>query len=243
MDIIGKTFGRLTILERVENNKHGQIVVKVICNCTNNTILNVSLYKLKDGHTKSCGCLQKEMVSTINKKYNKYDLTGEYGIGYTFKNEEFYFDLEDYDKIKDYCWSLNSYGYVKTKIKNTHIFLHRFVLETKNELPVDHINHIVIDNKKSNLRVVTHSQNSSNQIPRNKFGIKGMYWNKKDKVWDMRIKTKDGLIRERFKSLIAAINRRIELEIHYWEGHRYVWENDIDIEKLIEWENELKSNG
>ena len=28
-----------------------------------------------------------------HKKYNNYDLTGEYGIGYTFKNEEFYFDL------------------------------------------------------------------------------------------------------------------------------------------------------
>lgn len=31
---------------------------------------------------------------------NTYDLSGEYGIGYTTKGEEFWFDLEDYDKIK-----------------------------------------------------------------------------------------------------------------------------------------------
>lgn len=38
-----------------------------------------------------------------NKRYNRYDLTGEYGIGYTNQGVEFYFDLEDYDKIKEYC--------------------------------------------------------------------------------------------------------------------------------------------
>ena len=36
---------------------------------------------------------------------NKYDLSGEYGIGWTHNTEhEFYFDLEDYDIIKYYCW-------------------------------------------------------------------------------------------------------------------------------------------
>ena len=46
--------------------------------------------------------------SKCNKKYNKYDLSGEYGIGWTSNtNQEFYFDLEDYDKIKDYCWIYN----------------------------------------------------------------------------------------------------------------------------------------
>ena len=34
-----------------------------------------------------------------NKKSNIYDLSGEYGVGWTSNtNEEFYFDLEDYDK-------------------------------------------------------------------------------------------------------------------------------------------------
>ena len=52
---------------------------------------------LKSGSTKSCGCLAKEIRSKIHKKYNQYDLSGEYGIGWTSNtNEEFYFDLEDF---------------------------------------------------------------------------------------------------------------------------------------------------
>ena len=71
---------------------------------------------MKHGHTKSCGCLNNEKRSLLgknSKKYNKYNLNGEYGIGWTSNtNEEFYFDLEDYDKIKDYCWFLDNRGYI-----------------------------------------------------------------------------------------------------------------------------------
>ena len=48
------------------------------------------------------------------KQYNNYDLSGEYGIGYLFNGEEFYFGLEDYDKIKNYCWYKDSGGYIRT---------------------------------------------------------------------------------------------------------------------------------
>ena len=57
----------------------------------------------------------------MHKKYNTYDLTGEYGIGYTSKDEEFYFDLEDYDKIKDYCWRITMQGYVRAYSPKTKI--------------------------------------------------------------------------------------------------------------------------
>ena len=49
-------------------------------------------------------------VSKHNKKYNWYDLSGEFGIGFTQNDILFYFDLEDYDKIKNYCWRFNEYG-------------------------------------------------------------------------------------------------------------------------------------
>jgi hypothetical protein len=45
------------------------------------------------------------------KKFNQYDLSGSYGIGYCSNtNNPFYFDLEDYDLIKDYCWMEVVYG-------------------------------------------------------------------------------------------------------------------------------------
>ena len=31
---------------------------------------------------------------------NNYEFTEDYGIGYTYNNIPFYFDIEDFDKIK-----------------------------------------------------------------------------------------------------------------------------------------------
>ena len=51
-------------------------------------------------------CREKKInrCKELFSKTNKYDLSGEYGIGYDSNGQKFYFDLEDYDKIKNYCW-------------------------------------------------------------------------------------------------------------------------------------------
>lgn len=90
----------------------------------------------KKNGTKSCGCLHRESAAIQghkNKKYNEYDLTDEFGIGYTSKKEPFYFDLEDYDKIKDYCWFYKE-GYVVTNNPETRsqIKMHRLVMGVTN---------------------------------------------------------------------------------------------------------------
>lgn len=43
---------------------------------------------------------------------------------------------------------------------------------------IDHINRDPSDNRWSNLRLVTHSENSKNKIVRNKSGFKGVFWSK-----------------------------------------------------------------
>ena len=97
------------------------------CDCGNPNEVLVLGYNLKNGNTTSCGCehlknakrsgsLTGKINGKKNKKYNTYNLSGEYGIGYTTKGEEFYFDLEDYDKIKDYCWYIDENGYVQIKM-------------------------------------------------------------------------------------------------------------------------------
>ncbi len=44
---------------------------------------------------------------------NRYDLNGEYGIGYTNVSDlPFYFDLEDFDKIKSYTWYITPSKYL-----------------------------------------------------------------------------------------------------------------------------------
>lgn len=88
---------------------------------------------------------------------NKFNLTGEYGIVYTSKGKEFYFDLDDYDKIKDRCWYINSHNFVVNKTSKEFVMLHRLVMAAKNGEYVDHINHSRIDNRKRNLRIVTNA--------------------------------------------------------------------------------------
>ena len=189
---------RLTVIRKVEDKitKSGTHLIQWLCkcDCDDNKFIKVTTSHLKSGHTLSCGCLKKESLDKLNKqkrKTNEYDLTKEtYGIGYTSKNEEFWFDKEDYDKIKDYHWYYDNEGYVRASIyidgKHKSIALHILVMSPVPEnMVVDHIYHPSnakdkkINNQKNNLRYVTRSQNSQNQIPirkNNTSGHKGVSW-------------------------------------------------------------------
>ncbi|MDD3032623.1 MAG: AP2 domain-containing protein [Candidatus Pacebacteria bacterium] len=143
---------------------------------------------LKNGNTKSCGCLQKEITKNIgenNKKYNTYDLSGGYGVGYTLKNEEFWFDLNDYDKIKNYCWYKNIDGYLISNTSDKPILLHRLLMEPQPDEVIDHIDHKVYNNQKINLRICNQSQNSCNTLDsiNNTSGAKGVCWHEKSNKW------------------------------------------------------------
>jgi len=63
IDIVGKKFGRLTVLQRVENDKYGNAFWLCKCECGNTT--KVQGHSLRSGHCKSCGCLQKEKAREI----------------------------------------------------------------------------------------------------------------------------------------------------------------------------------
>lgn len=63
---------------------------------------------------------------------NTYDLSRNYGIGFTSKGQEFYFDLEDYQLVLQYIWYIDNHGYVRTNInengKRTYLFMHHLVM-------------------------------------------------------------------------------------------------------------------
>lgn len=58
--LIGKVFGRLTVLKFSHKGDRGEIYWECKCNCGNTTI--VSRASLISGYTQSCGCLQKEVA-------------------------------------------------------------------------------------------------------------------------------------------------------------------------------------
>lgn len=56
--LIGKRFGRLTVIEFVGKDKFRQSLFRCCCDCGSIVVVNGN--KLKTNHTTSCGCLQKE---------------------------------------------------------------------------------------------------------------------------------------------------------------------------------------
>ena len=170
-DLTGQRFGRLTILYRdVEGEKNYKSkVARWLCKCDCGNEKSVMSSKLTSGNTKSCGCLNREMISERSKKYNEYDLTGEFGVGFTHDNREFHFDLDDYEKIKEYRWYYANTGYLTAYEPNSgdKILLHRFIMNAQKEDIVDHIYGNKFDNRKSKLRLVNKVQNQQNQVRKN----------------------------------------------------------------------------
>ena len=70
MDLTGQVFGRLTAIKRVDVgvSKDGRKVTKWFCSCSCGSTTEVCTSSLRQSETKSCGCLQKEVVSAMSRK-------------------------------------------------------------------------------------------------------------------------------------------------------------------------------
>lgn len=230
-DLTGQRFGRLTVIKRVEDyvTPSGYRMVQWLCkcDCENDTIVAGKRLTKKNG-TKSCGCFARENMSKLKKKYNTYELTGEFGIGYTAKGEEFWFDLEDYDKIKDFCWCKNKKGYVVSTDSKTRktVLLHRIITDCPDNLVPDHIHgkETRYDNRKSNLRIATTQQNGMNSAlsENNTSGVTGVKWHSRDNVWESCITVNyKRIYLGRFIKFEDAVKARKEAEEKYFGKFSY----------------------
>ena len=232
-DLTGQRFDRLFVLNRVEDytTPGGHHYARWLCECsctekTQVVVWGINLTK-RSNPTRSCGCLQKEKAAQLkaeSRKYNNYDLSGEYGIGWTSNTQkEFYFDLEDYNLIKNYCWSeqVASSGYgslvawdsdVKKVIKMSYLLGFK---------KYDHINRNPLDNRKENFREASQKENARNRSKpkNNKSGIIGVHWYSKIGKWRAQI----GMNGKRvcigdFQNKDDAIVARLKAELEYWGG-------------------------
>lgn len=74
--MIGAKFGRLTAIKEL-NKVHNQRVFLCKCECGGSAIVRCG--NLRNGNTKSCGCLQKEMASSANTTHG-YARSNTYSI-------------------------------------------------------------------------------------------------------------------------------------------------------------------
>lgn len=226
-------FGRLTVIGRVEDHisPKGRRYVRWLCKCDCGNDVIVFGSNLGRNHTMSCGCLNKEVASETMKKYNTYDLSGKYGIGYTEKGEEFYFDLEDYDKIKSFYWYKNNDGYLLAYTKNKTLRMHKLFVDSQY---VDHINSNTSDNRKSNLRAATKSQNGMNRDlqSNNTSGAVGVYWHKQINKWVAYITINSEYIYlGSFSNFEDAVKARKEAEEKYFGEYSYDNSQSYNISK------------
>ena len=85
-------------------------------------------------------------------------------------------DDDDFDRLNKYKWSAtNQHGfyYALTKISGKPVRMQRFIMNAPKGKYVDHINHNTLDNRKSNLRIVSPRENVLNS--KSKSGSTSIY--------------------------------------------------------------------
>lgn len=148
------------------------------CDICNRTDLECKIRKIKDlylcpKHVTQYYRYGKFLKNTIYDN-NKYIIDEEQNlckielrnkkceiVGYAI------IDLEDVDKCKKYKWHMRkgtSTNYVIASLsENEKLHLHRYLTNCPEDMEVDHIDYDGLNNKKENLRIVTHSQNGANR--------------------------------------------------------------------------------
>lgn len=143
--------------------------------------------------------------------------------GYALPKEVLIDEL-DKDKLVGFNkWFISARGDVYSqkwkKGKATTYKLHRVIMDAPVGMDVDHINGNPLDNRRSNLRICTHKENSRNTklAKNNTSGAIGVRWDKTKNKWLARIKVdyKDIHI-GRFNNFKDAVKARKDAEIKYF---------------------------
>jgi len=134
-------------------------------------------------------------------------------------------DAADHPKIAPYRWSAHWSGHRWYAARQYHdeagrhhrLYMHRMILDAGQREQVDHENGDGLDNRRSNIRIATQSQNNANVGKRkhNTSGFKGVWRNPRDRIrpWYAKVgshhlgcfatpeeaaRAYDGVARERF---------------------------------------------
>lgn len=133
---------------------------------------------------------------------NKYEIRGDVTAIFlkrlTGEIHECLIDTTDLKKLQDfgYTWnakySTSTKSYyatttIKTDGKKKTYLMHRFITDCPDDMHVDHRNHNTLDNRSSQLRIVTRNQNMQNtkssRANNYSSGYRGVSWDKQCSKW------------------------------------------------------------
>lgn len=232
-NLVGKKIGLLTVLKQVEDyvtpggKHHPQWLCQ--CDCGSEPVIKTDSYlsSHRSVALHSCGCAARLSVSMLNTKGNEIiknmsDEHGVYGIGYCSNTgREFYFDMDDYDKIKNYTWN-------EHKNRGNYSSLEAYNPSTKKIVKMttvigckyyDHADRNPLNNRRYNLRPATASENSRNVTKMEGATSQyiGVTWNKRDKSWTASVRVDGKPVRlGYFKKEEDALVARLKAEKKYY---------------------------
>lgn len=132
-----------------------------------------------------CAYVNRRLNNTKNKIFRKFKgliQPEDYKLIPLTKGKFAKVDNEDFERLKDinWCCTINNYS-----INRKFGLMHRFIMDTPQDMDTDHINHDTLDNRKSNLRICNTSDNLGNLSFRRGFTsiYKGVCWINERKKW------------------------------------------------------------
>lgn len=126
-------------------------------------------------------------------------------------------DKEDYEKVSRYKWSDNGHGYLVRMSNKKMIFLHHEIIGKHEGMCIDHIDRNKLNNRRSNLRIVSKSVNTHNSTyTRGKSKYRGVSWFSPHNRWRARIRINNvdkyiGEFRDELEAKLAVDKVREEL--------------------------------
>lgn len=160
IDLTGRKFGRLTVkcrsgtYQRPSGNKEPTWLCK--CECGNEKVVSSSNLKGKN-NTLSCGCLQAEK-RLVARRETECDVRDDIVYVKTFEGEKFVVSVCDLDTVRLHRWRINASGYIADEHGKT---IHRTLMSPPTVMDVHHINGNKLDNRRSNLLMMTRSEHTS----------------------------------------------------------------------------------
>lgn len=81
------------------------------------------------------------------------------------KGKQAIVDDEDFDYLNQWSWYFDRYAMRNEKVdgKRRKVLMHRVIMKTPTNKETDHINRDKLDNRKTNLRICTTSENQANK--------------------------------------------------------------------------------
>jgi len=213
--ICGSTFRSSTYKGKVYCKKH-------YSQATRNRFLNKTIYDTNDFEFNKDTC--KIILRNI-----KQNISGVCFI-----------DKDDFDLVKNYKWFLNRHGYCVTKsidhVTNTPI--HKVLMEYSDNLMCDHIDNNPLNNKRSNLRIVSPRQNSMNMSRKstNQSGVAGVskYTRDSKDKWTAVITVNyESIYLGRYTSFDECVKARLLGEANYYQEFSNHYNPDTRLIELL----------